>query len=324
MQWEGQSILVTGGYGAIGSALSRELLKGDISKLTILDDFSSSVPAVTEDIRRDSRVTSLEGSVVSDAILSQTFREAPDTVFHFAANFANQNSVDHPVLDTEVNSVGTMKVLEHSRKSNVSKLVFASSSCVYGNAKSFAIDTRDFHLDTPYAINKLHGEYLVKFYHDYHGMNTTILRFFNSFGPGELPGLYRNVIPNFFALAMAGKPLPITGDPEATRDFNYIENAVAGSLLAAEKPVSNGKIYNIGSGRETSIGELAKLINLIADNKAGTSQKERRAWDTVQRRVADISETEKDLGYEPVVDLENQLKATYEWLKQYQKHFPVS
>jgi nucleoside-diphosphate-sugar epimerase len=155
-------------------------------------------------------------------------------------------------------------------------------------------------------------------------MNTTILRFFNSFGPGELPGLYRNVIPNFFALAMAGKPLPVTGDPKATRDFNYIKNAVAGSLLAAEKPVSNGKIYNIGSGHETEIGEIARLINAITGSKAGVVQKERRSWDTVQRRVADISETQKDLGYEPVVDLENQLKATYEWLRQYQKHFPVS
>lgn len=317
-------ILVTGGYGAIGSALCRALLKENVARLVIVDDFSSSVPEVTEDIRRDPRVRSLRGSIVDDAILAEAFREAPAIVFHFAANFANQNSVDHPVLDVEVNSIGTMKVLEEARKAGVSKFVFASSSCVYGNAKSFAIDTRDFHLDTPYAINKLHGEYLVKFYHDYHRMNTTILRFFNSFGPGELPGLYRNVIPNFFALAIAGKPLPITGDPKATRDFNYIENAVAGTLLSAEKPVSSGKTYNIGSGKETAIGTLAGHINAITGNKAGIVQKERRAWDTVQRRVADISETQKDLGYEPVIALEKQLQVTYEWMAQHRKYFPLS
>lgn len=321
---DGTHILVTGGLGAIGSALCRALLSRDVRCLTIIDDCSSSIPKLSADILGDPRVIFHHTSVTDDAILRTVFgSDPPSVVFHLAAHFANQNSVEHPVEDAETNSMGTIKVLEAARKASAAKFVFASSSCVYGNSENFAIDTRDFRLDTPYAINKLHGEYLVRFYHDYHGMNTTILRYFNSFGPGEMPGPYRNVIPNFFARAMRGEPLPITGSREASRDFNYIDNVVAGTLLAAEKPVSTGKIYNIGSGRETSIGELATLINRIAGSGAGIEQKPQRSWDTVLRRKADVSKTIEELGYAPTIDLETQLAETYRWLQQYQHLFPA-
>lgn len=319
----GTYVLVTGGLGAIGSALCRALLARDIAHLTIIDDCSSANPALSQDILADQRVAFIDDSIVHDAVLEDAFSTKQEIVFHLAAHFANQNSIEDPISDTNVNSIGTIKVLEASRKAKVQKFIFASSSCVYGNANSFSIDTRDFHLDTPYAINKLHGEYLVKFYHDYHGMNTTILRYFNSFGHGEMPGRYRNVIPNFFALAMAGKPLPITGNSKASRDFNYVENVVMGTLLAAEKPASNGKLYNIGSGVETSIGTLATHINAMTGNAAGTVLLERRSWDTVLRRCADISEAVKDLGYQPVIDLEAQLQSTYEWLQRYRDLFPA-
>jgi UDP-glucose 4-epimerase len=323
MQLSGANVLITGGLGAIGSALSRALLQRGVKTLTIIDDFSSSSPDATLDIVRDPRVTHFRRSIISDEALRHALLDRPqDAVFHLAANFAHQSSLEHPVIDCEVNSLGTAKVLEYSRRAGVKKFVFASSSCVYGNAKSYSVDNKDYHLDTPYAINKLHGEFLVEFYNKHHKMNTTVLRYFNSFGPGELPGRYRNVIPNFFAMAMQGKALPITGDKTTSRDFNFVDNTVQGTVLAAEKDAANGKIYNVGSGHEVTIVELAETINRIAGNTAGIEFKPPRAWDSIKNRRADVSKTEKELGYKAVVDFEPQLQATYDWLKQHERHFP--
>ncbi len=320
---EGSHILITGGLGAIGSALSREVLKRNIASLTIIDDFSSSSPHASLDIVQDPRVTHFRRSIISDECLRHAFLDRQqDVVFHLAANFAHQSSLEHPVIDCEVNSLGTAKVLEYARNAKAKKFVFASSSCVYGHAENYSVDNRDFKLDTPYAINKLHGEYLVEFYHRHHGMNTTILRYFNSFGPGELPGRYRNVIPNFFSLAMRGDVLPITGDERTSRDFNYVSNTVQGTLLAVEKSVSNGKIYNVGSGDEITIVELAKKINALAGNKAGTVFRPVRAWDSIRNRRADISKTVAELGYKPVIDFDVQLAATFDWLAKHSAHTP--
>lgn len=320
--FEGKHVVITGGLGAIGSALSRSVLSKNVESLTIIDDFSSSSPSVVQDILHDKRVTHLRRSIVSDECLRHAFLDRPQhVVFHLAANFAHQSSLEHPITDCEVNSLGTAKVLEYAHRAGVQKFVFASSSCVYGNAKSYSVDNTDYHLDTPYAINKLHGEYLVNFYHEHHGMNTTILRYFNSFGPGELPGRYRNVIPNFFQRAMRGDVLQITGDETTSRDFNYMENTVQGSLLACEKEIANGKIYNVGSGNEIRIVQLAEMINRIAENSAGIEFKPYRVWDSIKNRRADISKTQQELGYSPVIDFEPQLLKTYEWLKQYEELF---
>ncbi len=320
---KGKNILITGGLGAVGSSLSRAALVQGIASLMIIDDESSCISEVSRDILDDKRVTYLKGSIMDDALLKKALLDVrQDFVFHLAANFANQNSIDFPVKDTEVNSVGTVKMLEYSKKGNVGKFIFSSSSCVYGSGRDFSVDTKDFHLDTPYAINKLHGEYLVEFYNSYHGLPTTTLRYFNSFGPGELPGAYRNVVPNFFALAMQGKPLPITGDRETSRDFNYVENTVTATILAALSDVSNGKTYNVGSGKETTIVSLAEAINKITGNTAPIEFKPVRKWDSINHRCADISVTQKELGYAPVIDLEAQLQKTYEWLKTHEAHFP--
>lgn len=316
------NVLVTGGIGAIGSALCRSLLKQPISSLSIIDDCSSSREELTQDILADSRVMFTCGSITDDTSLAQAFDSSPRVVFHLAAHFANQNSVDHPLEDCMVNSIGTLKVLEAARKAHTRKFLYASSSCIYGNAPSSSVGTHVDRLDTPYAISKLHGEYLVQFYHHYHGMDAVILRYFNSFGPGELPGRYRNVIPNFFALAMQGKPLPITGDETTSRDFNYIENAVEATFLATESPQSAGKAYNVGSGQEVRIIELAKMINDITGNTAGMTLQPVRHWDTIHRRYADISRTTGELGYHPIIDLSRQLRETYEWLNTNQSFFP--
>lgn len=321
---KGSHVLVTGGMGAIGSALSRALLQLPVASLTIIDDFSSSSPSTVTDLTGNPLVTHLRHSIVSDECLQHALLERKqDVVFHLAAHFAHQSSIEHPITDTEVNSLGTTKVLEYARRSGVRKFVYASSSCVYGNAKSYNVDTVDFHLDTPYAINKLHGEYLVKFYHEFHKMDTTILRYFNSFGPGELPGRYRNVIPNFFARALKGEALPITGDDKTSRDFNFVGNTVQATMLAAEHASATGKIYNVGSGDEITIVKLAEMINAITGNAAGITFNPPRSWDSIKNRRADVSKTVAELGYAPVIDFPRQLAETGEWLKQHQAHFPA-
>ncbi len=314
-------ILVTGGLGAIGSNLSRSLLKDGVEKLIIIDDYSSASPELTLDIIQHPNVIHFRRSIIHDECLRQAFEHKPNVVFHLAANFAHQSSLEHPIIDCEVNSLGTAKLLEYARIARVEKFVFASSSCVYGNAKSYSVHTTDFHLDTPYAINKLHGEYLVNFYHEHHQMNTTILRYFNSFGPGELPGKYRNVIPNFFMRAMQKLPLIITGDANTSRDFNFVANTVQGTLLAASHPASNGKIYNIGSGHEVTIEKLAYIINEITGNKAGIEFKPYRTWDTIKNRCADITDTVLELGYSPTVHFKEDLLETYQWLLKYERYF---
>ena len=118
------------------------------------------------------------------------------------------------------------------------------------------------------------------------------------------------------------KPLPISGDEKTSRDFNYVENTALGTLLAAEKEIANGKIYNIGSGHEVTIVELATIINRITHNDAGITFVPTRSWDTIKNRCADVSKTEKELGYKAVIDFENHLQATYDWLQQYSTYFP--
>jgi UDP-glucose 4-epimerase len=310
-------VLVTGGLGAIGSALCRKLLQSKIQSLTIIDDCSSSSILLTNDIVSNEIVTHYHRSILNEECLHHAFIERPvDVVFHLAANFANQNSIDNPITDCKVNSVGTMNILEYSRRAKVKKFIYASSSCVYGKETMQPPGYHDYELDTPYAINKLHGEHLTNFYNKYHNLNTTVLRYFNSFGPGEIPGAYRNVIPNFFMKAIQGKQLLITGGKDITRDFNFVDNTVEGTLLAAQNPASNGKIYNIGSGKATRVYEIAEIINQITGNTSEIALVAARNWDSIPHRCANIDKTVEELQYNPILDLEAQLRATYDWLNK--------
>jgi len=253
---------------------------------------------------------------VNDAVLDRVFQEDIDVVFHLAANFANQNSVDFPRQDLSTNGMGTLKLLEYAKNAKVERFVYASSSCVYGNkTEELREDDPEFNLDTPYAITKLLGERYTTFFHSHDKVNTVIVRYFNAYGEGEHPGKYRNVIPNFFALAMRGKPLPITGTGEETRDFTCNSDTIEGTIRTAEYDEAIGQIFNIGSGKETKIIDLAHKINRITGNTAGIDFKERRSWDYIQRRVASIEKANALLKFQPTVELADGLQSTYTWLK---------
>lgn len=303
-----KTILITGGAGAIGSRLVKHLCQHH--RVLVLDDLSSG----WFDNLRGLPVEFWRGSVTDEEILHEVFDNKPSVIFHLAANFANQNSVDYPQKDLLVNAMGTLKMLEFARKAKVSRFIYTSSSCVYGNS-SKAIDESMIaeKIDTPYAISKLAGEQYIKFFHEFHNMPTVILRLFNSYGPGEYPGKYRNVIPNFMYLALNGHPLVVTGTGEETRDYTYIDDTVAALLLAMNKPQAIGKVFNTGCGREISTNELIQQIELTLNKKIQVEYKPKRNWDSITRRCANISQITQSLGYSPRTSLADGLKNTAEW-----------
>jgi nucleoside-diphosphate-sugar epimerase len=303
-----QHILITGGAGSIGSQLSRRLSQD--FEVLVLDDLSS---GNVENLR-DLPVKFVRGSVVDDEILHEVFEWKPEVVYHLAANFANQNSVDYPQKDLSVNGLGTLKVLQFAARGQVRRFIYTSSSCVYGNAAGpISEEGTEFSLDTPYAVTKRLGEHYTGFFHQRHRLPTVILRLFNSYGPGEYPGKYRNVIPNFIARALAGKPLVITGSGAETRDYTYVEDTVQALMLSMTQDAAVGMTFNTGTGKETSIQELAQAISDLTDRKVKIEYMPKRDWDTVNRRCANISRIRDALGYQATTDLRAGLQKTYDW-----------
>lgn len=303
-------ILVTGGAGAIGSNVVRNLVSRG-TDVVVLDDLSSGHRHLLPE-----EVEFVEGSVSDDEHLRQCFDTKPDYVIHMAALFANQNSVDHPQDDLTVNGIGTLKILEWCVSSNVKKLLYCSSSCVYGSQKLLHEGITALETHTPYAMTKLLGERYCWFWAETHGFDTVAVRLFNNYGPNEYPGKYRNVIPNFFALAMAGKPLPITGSGEETRDFTFVSDTVEGILGALFGNTEPGAVFNIGSGKDSKIIDLALRINELANNGAGCKLLPRRSWDHVTQRRCDISKASKAFAYQPKVSLDEGLALTFDWFKE--------
>ena len=314
--YTGKRILVTGGAGAIGSNLVKTLLKADPEKIIVIDDLSSGHEWL---LPKDPRVYFVHGSILDDEKMARAFSFKPHYVFHLAAHFANQNSVDHPETDLLVNALGTLKTLEYANLVGVERFVYASSGCsVYGSQAPLPLreDFVSLHLDTPYQINKLVGELYCNYFHDYYGLPVAIARYFNVYGPGEVPGKYRNVIPNFMWWAMHGKPLPITGTGEETRDFTFVEDVIDGTLRMGVLEEAVGEAINLASGVETKIIDLANWINEITGNKAGVVFKPRRDWDRAVRRRASIEKARKLLGYEPKTDIKAGLRKVCKWFKE--------
>ena len=172
------------------------------------------------------------------------------------------------------------------------------------------------HLSTPYQITKMLGELYCNFFYNHYGLKVVKPRFFNSYGPGEVPGQYRNVIPNFIYWAMKGLPLPITGTGEETRDFTYVGDIVDGLLRAGYFESAIGQEFNLASGRETKIIDLANMINELTGNKAGIRFASRRKWDTKSRLLASIERARKLIGYEPTTSIEEGLRKTIQWFRE--------
>lgn len=317
--YRNQVVLVTGGAGCIGSNLCQVLLAAGAARVVVVDDLSA---AARWNLPESQRLTFSQSSILDRDLLGQAFAHRPGFVFHLAAFFANQNSVDHPESDLQVNGLGTLRVLERARDVGVKRVVYASSGCsVYGSQAPLPLreDFVSLHLDTPYQITKLLGELYSNFFYNYSNLPVVRARLFNVYGPGEVPGRYRNVIPNYLFWALHGRPLPITGTGEETRDFTYVADIVAGLLRCGVLPGVAGEAINLASGVETRVLDLAQQVNTLTGNTAGIQKLERRRWDTHSRRRASIEKARQLLGYQPKTNFSTGLQQTLAW---FQNHRP--
>jgi len=313
-QYKGKNILITGGAGCIGSNLTKALIKAEASKIVVLDDLSA-----TEkwNIPISLNVVFIRGSILDEEVLKRAFSQKLDFVFHLAAHFANQNSMDNPETDLAVNGLGTLKVLQYSYLTEMPKFVFASSGCsVYGSLAPLPLkeDFVSLHLDTPYQITKLLGELYCNFFYNYYGLPVAIARYFNVYGPGEIPGAYRNVIPNFIYRALHKMALPITGTGEETRDFTFVEDIVDGTLRLGVVPEAVGDAFNLASETETKVIDIANMVNKITGNHNGVEFVPRRDWDKIARRRASIEKARRVLGYEPKMKMREGVQRAYDWI----------
>lgn len=315
--YKNKTILITGGAGSIGSNLTRTLANLEAKTVIILDDLSA---AYEWNIPSLPNVLFVKGSVTDEIALKRVFNMHPDIVYHLAAFFANQNSVDYPQKDLNTNGLGTLLVFQYSQMCAVKRIVYASSGCsIYGSTAPMPL-TEDFmsmHLTTPYQITKMLGELYANFYHHHYRLPIVKTRFFNSYGPGEVPGQYRNVIPNFVFWALSGQPLPFTGTGQETRDFTYVMDIVDALLRAGYFEQAVGQEMNIASGAETNILQMAELINELTGNQAGIQHAPARVWDTKKRLLASIDRAKELIGYEPKMGFEQGLQNTIDWFQDH-------
>ncbi len=308
--------LVTGGAGFIGSHLVEELLKGG-RKVIVLDDLSTgkreNLPEENENL------TFIKGSITDRELLKNLFDSYKfQTVFHLAAVASVFKSVEEPIETHRVNFDGTLYLLEESRRTKVEKFVFASSAAVYGDLPELP-KKEDMPVKplTPYGVDKYASErYVVNSYKLYN-LNTTALRFFNVYGERQDPSSpYSGVISIFMErtskyLKGDEVTVDIFGDGKQTRDFVYVKDVVQALLLVEKEKSSRGEVYNVGTGKETSLLELLKTLEKITGKVPPIRFLPPREGD-IKRSVADITKLSQ-IGYTPTFVLEEGLKKTFEW-----------
>jgi UDP-glucose 4-epimerase len=303
----GRRILVTGGAGFVGGALTKQLVEAG-ARVTVLDDLftgtAETVPTGAEFI---------EGSV-TDGPLVDELVAANSLVFHMAARNIIASTAN-PRDDFETNIGGTLNVLMAARKSKVDRVVYTSSASVYGNPRSIPINEDDgVVLLSPYAVSKLGGENYCHAFYESYGVPTACVRYSNVYGPGQRPdNPYCGVVSKFFADAYARRPLSVHGDGEQTRDYTYVSDAVEATLLAAIRPRAEGETFNVGTGIETSVNRLGLEIGRALARGVELNHIDRRDIDNIRRRVVNIEKARRMLRWTPQITLENGLRRTAEW-----------
>ncbi len=322
------SVLVTGGAGFVGSNLVRMFLQlSDRTTITIVDNLLSSERSNIPD---NARVKFIEGSIADDMALSQ-LSDKFDYIFHLTTYHGNQSSIADPLADHGNNTLTTLKLYGHVKNfKKVRKIVYSSAGCSVAK-KTFADaiatteeDPIEVKQDSPYSISKIIGEFYSVYYHKQHGLPTVRARFQNVYGPGEILGagkwrgtpatVWRNVTPTFIYKALKGNPLPLENEGIASRDFIFVEDICRGLVACALKGKS-GDVYNVASGKESTIFQLATLINKLTGNTAGFEYLPKRAWDSSGRRFGSTIKAERGLDFKAVVNLEDGLSKTIEWTK---------
>lgn len=278
--------------------------------VTVVDDIST---GYAENVNPKAKLVTAD---VSDPDAVTQAMEGAEIVFHLAAARAVLRSVQDPLTTDRVNTHGTLSVLETARKNGVRRVICASSSSVYGGASVTPTpESAPLVPRSPYAVSKLAGEQYARVFRELHRLETVCIRFFNVFGPRQRPdSQYAAVIPIFIAALRSGGGIEVHGDGLQSRDFTYVDDAVAGCLAAAAAPAERcaGRVYNIAGGGEHSLLELVSVLERLTGTNASTTHVAARAGD-IRRSRGDLSAAEADLGWRPSVGFEEGLSRTVTW-----------
>ncbi len=322
-------VLVVGGAGFVGSNLVQALLPAQPREVLVVDNLLS---AEASNVPEHPAVRFVEGSITDDGVLHGLPNDL-DYVFHLATFHGNQNSIADPLADHENNTLTTLKLFERLKHSKgLKKVVYSSAGCTVAE-KTFdkANATTEespvsLWLDSPYQISKIIGEFYSNYYFARHQLPVVKARFQNVYGPGEILGagkwrgtpatVWRNVIPTFVYRSLAGMPLPVENGGIATRDFIYAEDVARGLMLCATAGEA-GKTYNVASGVETSILELAETINRLTGNATPIERTGKRDWDRSGKRYGSTQAARSALGFSAKVDLEEGLTRTIAWTREH-------
>jgi UDP-glucose 4-epimerase len=321
-------VLVVGGAGFVGSNLVRALAQRGSERILVVDNLLS---AERENVPDHPAVDFVEGSITDDAVLA-SLPDDLDTVFHLATYHGNQSSMADPLADHEHNLLSTLKLFEHIKGlASLRKVVYASAGCTvaektFDGAQATSEDAPvSLWHDTPYQISKIVGELYGNFYFLRHDLPVVKARFQNVYGPGEVLGagrwrgtvhtIWRNVTPTFIYKALKGEPLRIDNGGVATRDFIHVDDIVAG-LVACEERGTPGEVYNLASGVETSIRELAEVVIELTGGAGGVEVAPARDWDRSGQRYGSPAKAREQLDFEARVALRDGLEQTIAWTRE--------
>lgn len=319
------AVLVTGGAGFVGSALTRRLLAEGAAEIRIVDNLLSSE---RWNVPQDARVGFTEGSIADDQVL-RSVTDQYDYIFHLSTYHGNQSSISNPLADHEHNQLTTLKLFEHVKAfRRLRKLVYSGAGCAVaaktsGTPEATAEDAPvSLDMDSPYSISKIVGEFYAVYYHARHGLPTVRARFQNVYGPGEILGagrwrgtpatVWRNVTPVFVYRALKRLPLLLEGGGMAGRDFIFVDD-IAEGLVRCALAGGPGDVYNLASGIETPIRRLAEIINGLTGNPAGVEVIPGREWDRSGRRFGSTTKAREQLGFVATLPLEEGLRRTIRW-----------
>jgi UDP-glucose 4-epimerase len=326
--FDGSYVAVVGGAGFVGSNLVRELIGRSSARVLIVDNLLS---AERFNIPESSKVEFIEGSITQDSVLRQLPGNL-DFVFHLATYHGNQNSMADPLADHENNTYTTLKLYDHLKTyKQLKKIVYSSAGCTvaektYGLAKATTEDDPvSLWLDTPYQISKIIGEFYSNYYFKQHKLPVVKARFQNVYGPGEVLGagkwrgtsatVWRNVIPSFVYRAIKQMPLRVDNGGVASRDFIYARDIARGLMHCAVHGIA-GEAYNLASGAETSILDLAQTINRLTNNPAPLELAPMRSWDRSGKRYGSTEKAKQQIHFGAEVALQDGLKQTVDWTKE--------
>jgi nucleoside-diphosphate-sugar epimerase len=316
MSLENARILITGGAGLIGSHIADRLVEEAAAEVVVLDNFSR---GRRENLARaipSGRVTIVEADICDRAALAKVM-DGIDVVFHMAALRITQ-CADDPELAIDVMIDGTFNVLDAAVKARVRKLVAASTASVYGMAEQFptAEDHHPYGNRTLYGAAKLFNEGLLRTFHEQHGLDYIALRYFNVYGPRmDAHGAYTEVLIRWMERIQAGHPPLIFGDGLQTMDFVHVEDIARANVLAAQS-ANTDRVYNIASGTETSLNDLAARLLRVMGSTATIEYGSERRVNPVPRRLADTRRAEQELGFKTHIALDEGLRSLVAWWRQ--------